>query len=91
MLNAIGYAGPLSVEWEDAGMNRLVGAPEALAFVRRTAVDPPSAAFDAAFGAAGPTELQHGEPADLTAQHPPHEQHRDDRRVPPGPPGRSRR
>jgi sugar phosphate isomerase/epimerase len=30
-LSAIGYDGPLSVEWEDAGMDRLVGAPEALA------------------------------------------------------------
>ena len=26
-LNSIGYDGPLSVEWEDAGMDRLVGAP----------------------------------------------------------------
>ena len=25
--------------WEDAGMDRLVGAPEALAFVRRMAFD----------------------------------------------------
>ncbi|KAB1662489.1 TIM barrel protein [Pseudoclavibacter chungangensis] len=49
MLGAIGYAGPLSVEWEDAGMDRLVGAPEALAFVRRLAFEPPAAAFDAAF------------------------------------------
>ena len=49
MLNTIGYAGPISVEWEDAGMDRLVGAPEALAFVRRLAFDPPSASFDAAF------------------------------------------
>ena len=49
MLNTIGYSGPISVEWEDAGMDRLVGAPEALAFVRRLAFDPPSAAFDAAF------------------------------------------
>jgi sugar phosphate isomerase/epimerase len=49
MLNSIGYAGPLSVEWEDAGMDRLVGAPEALAFVRSHAFDPPAAAFDAAF------------------------------------------
>jgi sugar phosphate isomerase/epimerase len=48
-LNSIGYDGPISVEWEDAGMDRLVGAPEALAFVRRLAFDPPSAAFDAAF------------------------------------------
>ena len=49
-LNAIGYTGPTSVEWEDAGMERLVGAPEALAFVRRLAtIAPPAAAFDAAF------------------------------------------
>ena len=27
MLNSIGYAGPISVEWEDAGMDRLQGAP----------------------------------------------------------------
>ena len=48
-LNSIGYAGPISIEWEDAGMDRLVGAPEALGFVRRLAFDPPAAAFDAAF------------------------------------------
>ena len=50
MLNAIGYDGPISVEWEDAGMDRLVGAPEALAFVRKlAAIEPPRASFDAAF------------------------------------------
>jgi sugar phosphate isomerase/epimerase len=49
MLNTIGYRGPIPVEWEDAGMDRLVGAPEALAFVRSLAFDPPAAAFDAAF------------------------------------------
>ena len=50
MLNAIGYDGPLSVEWEDAGMDRLVGAPEALAFVRKLSTyEPSGAAFDAAF------------------------------------------
>lgn len=48
-LNAIGYRGPISVEWEDAGMDRLVGAKEAREFVARLAFDPPSAAFDAAF------------------------------------------
>ncbi|MGW9112202.1 sugar phosphate isomerase/epimerase family protein [Microbacterium sp. NPDC055683] len=49
-LNAIGYDGPTSVEWEDAGMDRLHGAPEALAFVRElNAITPPAAAFDAAF------------------------------------------
>ncbi len=50
MLNAIGYEGPLSVEWEDAGMDRLVGAPEALEFVTRlSSYRPSDAAFDAAF------------------------------------------
>jgi sugar phosphate isomerase/epimerase len=49
MLNQIGYTGPISVEWEDAGMDRLVGAPEALEYVRRLAFDAPAAAFDAAF------------------------------------------
>jgi sugar phosphate isomerase/epimerase len=50
-LNAIGYRGPISVEWEDAGMDRLAGAPDALAFVRRlAAIEPPEASFDAAFG-----------------------------------------
>jgi len=49
-LNAIGYAGPISVEWEDAGMDRLHGAPEALEFVRRmAAIEPPEESFDAAF------------------------------------------
>jgi sugar phosphate isomerase/epimerase len=48
-LNAIGYEGPISVEWEDAGMDRLVGAPDALAYVRSKLFDKPDAAFDAAF------------------------------------------
>lgn len=48
-LNQIGYDGPISVEWEDAGMDRLLGAPEALEFVRHNAFDAPAAAFDAAF------------------------------------------
>ena len=55
-LNAIGYDGPISIEWEDAGMDRLVGAPEALAFVRALAFDPPAAAFDAAFSHPDPPE-----------------------------------
>jgi sugar phosphate isomerase/epimerase len=50
MLNSIGYDGPISVEWEDAGMDRLVGGPDALAFIRRlTQIEPPEASFDAAF------------------------------------------
>jgi hypothetical protein len=48
-LNAIGYDGPISIEWEDAGMDRLVGAPEALEEVRRLNFEPPAASFDAAF------------------------------------------
>jgi sugar phosphate isomerase/epimerase len=48
-LDAIGYQGPISIEWEDAGMDRLAGAPEALAYVRRLLFDPPAAGFDAAF------------------------------------------
>ena len=49
MLNTIGYDGPVSIEWEDAGMDRLLGAPEAIEFVRRNLFDAPDAAFDAAF------------------------------------------
>jgi len=49
-LNAVGYEGPTSIEWEDAGMDRLVGAPQALKMVRElAAIRPPAAAFDAAF------------------------------------------
>ncbi|WP_117207971.1 sugar phosphate isomerase/epimerase family protein [Allorhizocola rhizosphaerae] len=48
-LNAIGYDGPISIEWEDAGMDRLTGAPQALQYVRGLLFDPPSTAFDAAF------------------------------------------
>ena len=48
-LNDVGYAGPLSVEWEDNGMNRDQGAPEACALVRRLDLTPSSVAFDAAF------------------------------------------
>ncbi len=35
VLNAYGYDGPLSVEWEDSGMERIAGATEACAFVRK--------------------------------------------------------
>ena len=51
MIDQIGYEGPGSIEWEDAGMARRVGAPEALAFVRGLAYERPRAAFDAAFTA----------------------------------------
>jgi len=48
-LNDIGYTGPLSVEWEDSGMDREFGAAEASAFVRKMDFAPSNRAFDAAF------------------------------------------
>ena len=50
-LNRIGYAGPLSVEWEDADMDRVHGAAEALAYVHSIDFEPPpeGRAFDDAF------------------------------------------
>jgi sugar phosphate isomerase/epimerase len=47
-LNRIGYTGPLSIEWEDSGMDREWGARDALAFVRRADFAPSTTAFDAA-------------------------------------------
>jgi sugar phosphate isomerase/epimerase len=47
-LNDANYQGPLSVEWEDSGMEREFGAREALAFVRRVDFAPSKVAFDAA-------------------------------------------
>lgn len=46
--NAAGYRGPLSVEWEDNGMDRLFGAREALALVRKIDFDPSNVDFDGA-------------------------------------------
>jgi sugar phosphate isomerase/epimerase len=58
MLNAIDYTGPLSVEWEDAGMTREIGAADALRFTRAVAsIQPAERRFDAAFSSA-----QHDEP-----------------------------
>lgn len=48
-LNAIGFEGSLSIEWEDNNMNRDQGAPEALAMARRLDLTPSDIAFDAAF------------------------------------------
>jgi sugar phosphate isomerase/epimerase len=48
-LNRIGYHGPLSIEWEDSGMDRDWGAPDALACVRRVDFSPSALAFDSAF------------------------------------------
>ncbi len=48
-LNRINYRGPLSVEWEDSGMDREHGARESCQFVKRIDFPPSDMAFDAAF------------------------------------------
>ncbi|MBR7143854.1 MAG: sugar phosphate isomerase/epimerase [Lentisphaeria bacterium] len=48
-LNSIGYTGPLSVEWEDCGMEREYGAADACKFVRKIDFAPSNVQFDAAF------------------------------------------
>jgi sugar phosphate isomerase/epimerase len=52
-LNGIGYAGPLSIEWEDSGMDREWGVQEAVGFVRRIDFEPSELAFDAAMQRSG--------------------------------------
>ncbi|MCX7682987.1 MAG: sugar phosphate isomerase/epimerase [Anaerolineae bacterium] len=51
-LNRIGYQGPLSIEWEDSGMDREWGAQEALRMIRAQDFTPSAVAFDAAFASA---------------------------------------
>jgi sugar phosphate isomerase/epimerase len=48
-LNDVGYAGPLSIEWEDSRMDRVHGATESAAYVRRLDFPGSDVAFDAAF------------------------------------------
>ena len=48
-LNQAGYEGPLSVEWEDVGMDREHGAREACEFVQKLDFEPSRVQFDAAF------------------------------------------
>ncbi len=48
-LNEIRYDGPLSVEWEDPGMDREHGAREACQFVQNLDFAPSRQAFDSAF------------------------------------------
>jgi sugar phosphate isomerase/epimerase len=48
-LNDVGYAGPLSVEWEDIRMDRAHGATESAAYLRRLDFPRSAIAFDAAF------------------------------------------
>lgn len=45
----IGYEGPISIEWEDAGMDRLVGAAEAVEHIRSLLWKVPEGSFDDAF------------------------------------------
>jgi sugar phosphate isomerase/epimerase len=52
-LNRIGYAGPLSIEWEDAGMDREWGARDAVAFARRIDFEPSTFVFDEAMQRSG--------------------------------------
>jgi sugar phosphate isomerase/epimerase len=52
-LNQIQYSGPLSIEWEDSGMEREWGAQDALAHIRKVNFEPSARAFDAAFSEAG--------------------------------------
>ena len=51
MLTSIGYRGPISVEWEDTGMDRERGAPVELAFLRALDFEPASPRFAAVFEA----------------------------------------
>jgi len=48
-LNEIKYDGPLSVEWEDAVMDREAGAKESAAFVKNVDFPPSDRVFDEAF------------------------------------------
>jgi len=45
-LNDIGHQGPLSIEWEDSGMDREAGARESCAFTKRIDFEPSRIAFD---------------------------------------------
>lgn len=45
-LNQIGYTGPLSIEWEDSGMERIFGGTEACEFTKKINFSPSDVAFD---------------------------------------------
>ena len=45
-LNQIGYTGPLSIEWEDSGMERVFGGTEACEFTKKINFSPSNVAFD---------------------------------------------
>ncbi len=46
VLNQIGYDGPLSIEWEDSGMDRVFGGTEACEFTKQINFSPSNIAFD---------------------------------------------
>lgn len=46
ILNVKGYDGPLSIEWEDSGMDRIFGGTEACAFTKKINFSPSDIAFD---------------------------------------------
>ena len=48
-LNDIGYTGPLSVEWEDGGMDREFGATESCSFTKKLDFPPSDLVFDEQF------------------------------------------
>ena len=48
-LNDVGYDGPLSIEWEDCGMERESGAREACEFTKKLDFAPSGRSFDSAF------------------------------------------
>jgi sugar phosphate isomerase/epimerase len=48
-LNEMKYGGPLSVEWEDAAMDREAGAQESVDFVKQIDFLPSDRLFDEAF------------------------------------------
>lgn len=47
-LNFAGYQGPLSIEWEDSGMEREQGAKESFDFINKLRIKPSEFAFDSA-------------------------------------------
>ena len=52
-MNLLGYHGPLSVEWEDPGMDREFGAAEAARFVKeKMSFQASGRGFDSAFAEA---------------------------------------
>ncbi len=46
VLNENDYQGPLSIEWEDSGMDRIFGGTEACAFTKKLNFQPSNVAFD---------------------------------------------